>query len=132
MTQAEVLQLIGPPQPDWTAYFKARDELVWEWRYCDSWREAALDVLFDGTTKKRYTPRKPGRKVRNRTGGLAAEQPVELESRQPLVGERQPVGQHFQKALVEVHAAGFGSPFECFAAYRDDLRFGQRHNIGAT
>ena len=53
MTQAEVLQLIGPPQPDWTAYFKARDELVWEWRYCDSWREAArFDVLFDGTTKK--------------------------------------------------------------------------------
>lgn len=53
MTQAEVLQLLGPPQPQWTAYFKARDELVWEWRYCDSWREAArFDVLFDATTKK--------------------------------------------------------------------------------
>lgn len=52
MTQDEVLQLIGPPQPQWTAYFKARDELVWEWRYCDSWREAArFDVLFDGTKK---------------------------------------------------------------------------------
>lgn len=53
MTQAEVLQLIGPPQPQWTAYFKARDELVWEWRYCNSWREAArFDVLFDATTLK--------------------------------------------------------------------------------
>lgn len=52
MSQAEVLQIIGPPQPHWEAYFKARDELVWEWRYCDSWREAArFDVLFDGTTK---------------------------------------------------------------------------------
>ena len=53
MSQAEVLQLLGPSQPEWTAYFKARDELVWEWRYCDSWHEAArFDVLFDGTTKK--------------------------------------------------------------------------------
>jgi hypothetical protein len=52
MTQAQVLQLLGPSQPQWTAYFKARDELVWEWRYCDSWNEAArFDVLFDGTTK---------------------------------------------------------------------------------
>ncbi|MCK6405826.1 MAG: hypothetical protein L6Q60_07395 [Rhodocyclaceae bacterium] len=53
MTQEEVLQILGPPQPQWTAYFAARDELVWEWRYCDSWREAArFDVLFDGTTKR--------------------------------------------------------------------------------
>lgn len=53
MTQTEVLQLIGPPQPQWTSYFKARDELVWEWRYCNSWREAArFDVLFDASTKK--------------------------------------------------------------------------------
>lgn len=52
MTQAEVLQLLGPPEPQWTAYFAARNELVWEWRYCDSWNEAArFDVLFDGTTK---------------------------------------------------------------------------------
>ena len=53
MTQAEVLQLIGPPQPQWTAYFKARDELVWEWRYCNSWREAArFDDQNQPTTKK--------------------------------------------------------------------------------
>ncbi|HEX5803404.1 MAG TPA: hypothetical protein VFY24_10290 [Azospira sp.] len=52
MSQAEVLQLLGPPQPQWTAYFAARDELVWEWRYCDSWGEAArFDVLFDATKK---------------------------------------------------------------------------------
>lgn len=52
MTQAEVLQLLGPPQPQWTAYFAARDELVWEWRYCDSWGEAArFDVLFDATKR---------------------------------------------------------------------------------
>lgn len=52
MTQDEVLQLLGPPQPQWTAYFAARDELVWEWRYCDSWNDAArFDVLFDGTSK---------------------------------------------------------------------------------
>lgn len=52
MTQAEVLQLLGPSQPQWSAYFKARDELVWEWRYCDSWNNAArFDVLFDATSK---------------------------------------------------------------------------------
>jgi len=52
MTDQEVLQVLGPPQPHWTAYFAARDELVWEWRYCDSWNEAArFDVLFDGRTR---------------------------------------------------------------------------------
>lgn len=36
--------------PAWTVYFKARDELVWEWRYCDAWnRLARFDVLFDAT-----------------------------------------------------------------------------------
>lgn len=49
--QAAVLRIIGPPQPQWTAYFAARDELVWEWRFCDDWAAAArFDVLFDGTT----------------------------------------------------------------------------------
>jgi hypothetical protein len=46
-----VLRLLGPSQPQWTEYFKARDELVWEWRFCDSWNQVALfDVLFDATT----------------------------------------------------------------------------------
>ena len=49
--QAAVLRLLGPSQPQWTQYFKARDELVWEWRFCDSWNQQALfDVLFDATT----------------------------------------------------------------------------------
>jgi len=49
--QAAVLGLLGPSQPQWTAYFKARDELVWEWRFCDSWNALAFfDVLFDATT----------------------------------------------------------------------------------
>ena len=49
--KAAVLRLLGPSQPQWTEYFKARDELVWEWRFCDSWnRVARFDVLFDATT----------------------------------------------------------------------------------
>ena len=50
MSEHEVLRALGPPQPGWTVYFKARDELVWEWRYCDDWGYAArFDVLFDGS-----------------------------------------------------------------------------------
>ena len=50
MTQAEVLRLLGPSDPHATAYFKARDELVWEWRYCDDWKQSArFDVLFDNS-----------------------------------------------------------------------------------
>lgn len=52
MTQDQVLRILGPSYPGWTAYFPARDELVWEWRYCDQWNEAArFDVLFDGSAK---------------------------------------------------------------------------------
>lgn len=50
MTQDEVLRTLGPPWPAWTVYFKARDELVWEWRYCDVWAQyARFHVLFDAT-----------------------------------------------------------------------------------
>lgn len=50
MSKDDVLRTLGPPEPSWTIYFKARDELVWEWRYCDEWnRLARFDVLFDGT-----------------------------------------------------------------------------------
>lgn len=50
MTQEQVLRILGPAEPSWTVYFKARDELVWEWRYCDEWNELArFNVLFDGT-----------------------------------------------------------------------------------
>lgn len=51
MSKEEVLRILGPSYPSWTAYFERRDELVWEWRYCDTWGEAArFDVLFDNTT----------------------------------------------------------------------------------
>jgi hypothetical protein len=49
--KAAVLRLLGPSTPQWTAYFKARDELVWEWRFCDEQNQLArFDVLFDATT----------------------------------------------------------------------------------
>jgi hypothetical protein len=49
--KAAILRLLGPSQPQWTAYFERRDELVWEWRFCDSWSQLArFDVLFDATT----------------------------------------------------------------------------------
>ena len=51
MTKDQVLRILGPSEPSWTAYFKRRDELVWEWRYCSMWIEASrFDVLFDGST----------------------------------------------------------------------------------
>lgn len=50
MGKAEVLKVLGPPAPGWTVYFPARDELVWEWGYCDDWnRLARFAVLFDGS-----------------------------------------------------------------------------------
>jgi outer membrane protein assembly factor BamE (lipoprotein component of BamABCDE complex) len=50
LTKSQVLRILGPSEPSWSAYFKARDELVWEWRYCDEWNEPArFDVLFDGS-----------------------------------------------------------------------------------
>ena len=50
MSKDQVLRALGPPEPSWTVYFKARDELVWEWRYCDPWGQLArFDVLFDGS-----------------------------------------------------------------------------------
>ena len=53
MGQDEVLRILGPSYPGWTIYYKARDELVWEWRYCDVWSEPArFDVLFDGSSGK--------------------------------------------------------------------------------
>ena len=51
--QAFVLRTLGPSTPQWAAYFKARDELVWEWLFCDGGGSLArFDVLFDGTTKQ--------------------------------------------------------------------------------
>ena len=48
MTQDQVIRLLGPSEPRWSAYYKARNEQVWEWRYCDLWNSAArFDVKFD-------------------------------------------------------------------------------------
>ena len=59
--KATILRLLGPPQPQWTQYFKARDELAWEWRICDSWSQTAFfGVLFDGTSGRvRSTYQRP-------------------------------------------------------------------------
>jgi len=49
--QAEVLRLLGPPVPQWTVYFEARDELTWEWLFCDDYAlQGRFNVLFDNTT----------------------------------------------------------------------------------
>lgn len=49
--QAAILRLLGPPNPEWTVYYQGRDELVWEWLFCDEWNQLArFDVLFDGTS----------------------------------------------------------------------------------
>lgn len=49
--QADILRLLGPSHAGWTAYFEARDELVWEWLFCDeSSRLARFDVLFDASS----------------------------------------------------------------------------------
>lgn len=48
MVQSEVLYVLGPAAG--SDYYRARDELVWEWRYCDDWNQLArFFVLFDGT-----------------------------------------------------------------------------------
>jgi hypothetical protein len=58
MTESDVVRILGPSVPAWTNYFEPRKELVWEWRYCNEWSQAArFDVLFDrdlGTVRTSY------------------------------------------------------------------------------
>jgi len=50
MSKNEVLRLLGPPDPECTVYFKARDELAWDWRaQAISGDFVRLIVLFDAT-----------------------------------------------------------------------------------
>ncbi len=50
LTKDEVLRLIGPPDASRTAYFEARDELAWDWRFRDVFHDAArFIVLFDAS-----------------------------------------------------------------------------------
>jgi SmpA / OmlA family len=51
MTEAQVLRILGPPDYPRNKYFKARDELVWEWRACTyNVNIQRILVSFDGTT----------------------------------------------------------------------------------
>ncbi len=51
MTKDEVLRVLGPPDYSRSVYFKARDELVWDWRYCQVFGNTArFLVLFDGAS----------------------------------------------------------------------------------
>lgn len=51
MTQEQVLRVLGPPDYSRTAYFKARDELVWDWRACTyNLNMQRVYVLFDATS----------------------------------------------------------------------------------
>lgn len=48
-TQAEILRLLGPPTPQWTTYFAARDEFAWEWLACDATGfMIRFNVFFNG------------------------------------------------------------------------------------
>ena len=50
MTKDEVLRVLGPPDYSRTVYFKARDELVWDWRCRNDFGvPARFLVLFDNT-----------------------------------------------------------------------------------
>jgi hypothetical protein len=50
MTQEQVLRILGPPDDSATAYFKVRDELVWDWRACtNNTNIQRLYVLFDAS-----------------------------------------------------------------------------------
>ena len=51
MTKEQVLRMLGPSEPSWTVYYARRDELAWEWRYCNEWQQPArFDALFDAST----------------------------------------------------------------------------------
>jgi hypothetical protein len=50
LSKDEVLRLIGPPDANRTVYYKARDELAWDWRFREIYGDPArFIVLFDAT-----------------------------------------------------------------------------------
>ena len=50
LAAADVVWLIGPPDASRTAYFEARDELAWDWRFRDVFHDPArFIVLFDAS-----------------------------------------------------------------------------------
>lgn len=53
MGKEEVLRILGPSDAGLTMYFKARDELVWDWRYRPIGGDPMrMMVLFDGISGK--------------------------------------------------------------------------------
>ena len=64
---SSVLRLLGPVSAHNAVYFKARNELVWSWLFCDSWsQQAFFDVLFDGSTGiVRSTQQRPNYALRD-------------------------------------------------------------------
>jgi hypothetical protein len=53
MTEDEVLRLIGPSVPEWTADFGVRREHVLEWRFCSEFSQVSrFDVLFDQDSRR--------------------------------------------------------------------------------
>ena len=51
LSKDQVLHVLGPPDYSLAVYYKARDELVWSWRYCSNFGvPAQFHVLFDGTS----------------------------------------------------------------------------------
>ncbi len=50
MNKDEVLRVLGPPDPSRSVYFERRDELVWDWRFCEMrGTPGHFLVLFDAT-----------------------------------------------------------------------------------
>lgn len=130
-----VLRLLGLVPPQNVTYFRARDELVWSWLFCDSWNQQAyFDVLFDGLVGDRT--HHPTASELERLGWRRARLRALIpdfaqECRQPRAGQRQPVGQD-SEGLVEVrNAAGFAGG----AGRRpdgDDLGSGHAADVGAA
>jgi hypothetical protein len=53
MSEDDVLRLIGPSVPQWTADFEVRREHVLEWRYCSEFSQISrFDVLFDQDSRR--------------------------------------------------------------------------------
>ena len=52
LTKNEVLRLRGPPDYNRSVYFRAHDELAWEWRFREVYgNPARFAVLFDATAR---------------------------------------------------------------------------------
>lgn len=50
MSKEQVLRTLGPPDERLTAYFSARDELAWDWRFIEGFQQPMrMIVLFDAT-----------------------------------------------------------------------------------